>query len=547
MNEYTPKETIVRKDQYKSLSKYLDSMGVSTVVLEDKYVSRDYLHDYSMYYALCFAPYNKFCRRVHFFSQSFDQADFEQAVLAKGKTHQEIWKGYLGHIVVKPIPTTILGFTLLKPHPDKLDQAHNGSSIIFDGIRKYNVHLFGHLVRIKSLAFQEQDSVVSACATTAIWSMLSKAAKDHYAVLKSPSRITQDADVISSDGSRLFPNKGGLAIDQLGKSIHESGLEVELFPPKLYPIEQEQEEVDGERLEEVDTELLKMIYEKFSTSDEGEEISSQFEEQTVEVVPSLFVKRILRAYSRLGIPPILIIMVMTGEGPGLHAITVSGYRIGKRETKEHEYGISFLAERISAMYAHDDQFGPFESVTFKNEYQLNTQWNDCYDGEGNGETLVYQVVVPTYPKVRIDYRDINDITIALDAVLTSHWHEAGLNHEIVWDEQLMLSEDFKSDLKSNSVLTASEKLELLERSMPKYIWVTSCYVGEKIFDFVFDATDVNTGKIILNVVSYCEDEVQIGIAEYLKNNKSTFLDLFDSRASISLYSFLLEKLTTTES
>jgi hypothetical protein len=100
------------------------------------------------------------------------------------------------------------------------------------GVRNYTIHLFGNVLTIESLAFQEQDTVLAACATTAIWTMLNKASVDFHTILKSPSQITKDADNLSFDGSRLFPNKG-LNLLQICQAIYNSGLESEIKQPDI--------------------------------------------------------------------------------------------------------------------------------------------------------------------------------------------------------------------------------------------------------------------------------------------------------------------------
>lgn len=149
-NEHTPASVVTSKNHFTYLKEYLGTSGLcaKTIIVEERYVSKDFLRDFASYYAFCFEDYSKFCNRVHFFPNEFDEETFYSAILAPEKNLKNFWSNYLGFIVVKPIPTKIIGYT---------------------------IHVFGKEVKIKSLAFQEQDSVLAACATTAIWSMLNKA------------------------------------------------------------------------------------------------------------------------------------------------------------------------------------------------------------------------------------------------------------------------------------------------------------------------------------------------------------------------------------
>lgn len=55
-NNYTPSEVITSKNHFIFLTGYLShsDMNTQTIVIEDDYISKDFLHDYASYYALCF-------------------------------------------------------------------------------------------------------------------------------------------------------------------------------------------------------------------------------------------------------------------------------------------------------------------------------------------------------------------------------------------------------------------------------------------------------------------------------------------------------------
>lgn len=58
-NKYTPSEVITSKHHFIYLKNYLGCAGMNaqTIVIEDDYISKDFLHDYASYYALCFEQY----------------------------------------------------------------------------------------------------------------------------------------------------------------------------------------------------------------------------------------------------------------------------------------------------------------------------------------------------------------------------------------------------------------------------------------------------------------------------------------------------------
>ena len=93
-NEYTSETIIKNKNHFLYLKEYLGEKGLNTkqIVVEEDYISRDFLHDYTSYYALCFENYNKFCKRVHLFSSEFSKREIKDALLGVNESKSnEIW------------------------------------------------------------------------------------------------------------------------------------------------------------------------------------------------------------------------------------------------------------------------------------------------------------------------------------------------------------------------------------------------------------------------------------------------------------------------
>ncbi|MFY0602599.1 MAG: hypothetical protein JXQ93_01520 [Flavobacteriaceae bacterium] len=487
-NEFTGISVIKEKKQYLFLNDYLGDKGLKTqtIVIEEEYISKDFLEGYTSYYSYCFEKYSKNCRRVHFFKNSFDVDVFQNQLVSN---NNGFWENYLGFIVVKPIPITTIGYTLLKTYG-------GNSNRKFWGTRDYEVHLFGKEITIDSLAFQEQDTVIAACATTAIWSMLNKASLDFHTILKSPSEITKDADNVSPDGSRLFPNRG-LSLLQICQSIVNSGLVTEV---KLGDINR--------------------------TANE-------------KVVSILYIKKILNAYSPIGIPIILVVQVPSGNGYGLHAVTVSGYLQKEPELKPPSIDITWYAEDIEKVYVHDDQWGPFARVNFNNDYELETHWT--INDSTNRPTFVKNIVVPVYPKIRISYESIESITHGLDRILTFFFN-GKIVADIIWDIKIDYSENFKKRIK-HSNLKKEEKINLLTTSIPKYIWISKCYISDtELLEFVFDATGVANAMLGLNVICHLPDKEKGILRTFLEKNEATLKRLISHKDRSNYYDFFIKSL-----
>lgn len=202
-------------------------MTVGSILLEHHYIDRDFLEDYSRFYLGRFGNDGYKCARLHFFNceLTHKQLDallagdsnvvFEAETTAK-LTLEKLQEHYLGFMVIKPLTRAFVGKTCLRVSGDR----GVGKKKID---KRYDVNLFGLRLTIDSIAFQEQDKVVAACATTAIWTALhcipSKSVKD----IKSCSEITTAALNYIDGSSNGFPNKE-LSNKQIQRTLDVEGL-----------------------------------------------------------------------------------------------------------------------------------------------------------------------------------------------------------------------------------------------------------------------------------------------------------------------------------
>lgn len=198
---------------------YFAALKAKTIVVETEYIDRDFLEDYAGYYVRCFTKYRRKCRRLHFFNLAFSEKDFE-AVLSGSPTQitpDILDDAYLGFVVVKPLPQTIIGRTCLKTYADD-GRRHYSSTQVF------TANLFGIQLKIQTLPFQEQDSVVAACATSALWSVFHASGSLMQHNIPSPVEITRKATSLLPLETRSLPNRG-LTPAQMAYAIRGVGLE----------------------------------------------------------------------------------------------------------------------------------------------------------------------------------------------------------------------------------------------------------------------------------------------------------------------------------
>ena len=183
---------------------YFSEIGAKTILVENRYIDKDFLEDFAGYYVRCFRDYDRRCTRIHFFRAPFNYEGFASYLsgVPTPITAAKLQEAYLGFLVVKPLPKTPIGRTCLRTYP------HDGRRF-FPITRNYELSLYGiHLQVLGTLAFQEQDNVVAACATSALWSVFQGTGKLFHHPIPSPVGITKAAtDQIPAD-SRNLPNKG---------------------------------------------------------------------------------------------------------------------------------------------------------------------------------------------------------------------------------------------------------------------------------------------------------------------------------------------------
>ena len=339
--------------QMKYMGVYLDSLGCRTIIHERHYIDRHYIDDFSLFYARSLRDYPNFCQRLHFFSSQFDGEQWSESVQRanegdRKEVERKLATQYLGFMVIKPLPGTPIGRTVLKTLSD---DAADGGRRQFGTIRTYTVSLAGLSLSVEGLAFQQQDQGVSACATTALWSALQRTAPLERLSSPTPAAITEAASRYMLPDGRALPSES-LNIHQLCEAVRASG---------LAPV------------------VLRSIS---PPEDRG----------------------YLATYLQSGLPVLLgIIPLEEGEG---HAVCGVGLRLGAVQPAT-DTNIRYRdgATAVEAIYVHDDRLGPYASACLKSTTvrssvvtSLELQWPDGRPAE---ESRLLAMVIPVPLKLRL--------------------------------------------------------------------------------------------------------------------------------------------------
>ena len=253
----------------KYLFTYLEDLGTKTALVEEEYIDKGFLIDYSKFYARSFKAPERFTSRLHFFFITFDFEDLKKTLINNDESFiKKLQKAYLGFVVVKPIRKELsIGRTILKTYSNKV-----GKCFYFLTPR-HNISLYGIPLSISALPFQTQDRGVAACATASLW-MSSYALFELFGTpLYSLAQITEIASKYPGEW-RIFPLEG-LSLLQMINSIRSMGLDAEII--KITP--------------------------------ETEKITSD----------------VIKAYIKAKLPIIACIMLRKGNSFDYHAVVISGY------------------------------------------------------------------------------------------------------------------------------------------------------------------------------------------------------------------------------
>lgn len=420
------------------LYRYLSAIEMKTYICEADYIDKDYIIDFSKFYARSFDEIPRTTTRYHFFRNEFTQDEFVSAVETKNEGFIEnIKKCYLGFCVKKPIEDVnknpIIGRTLLKTY-----KKHDNGEVREYLKHSYPASLFGIPLEIETLPFQQKDNAVSACATVACWTSLFPLMNLFGVQTLSPSEITELSTLFPSD-ARNYPSEG-LTIYQIKQYFNSLGLETEFIDP------------DDSRL------------------------------GLIELHPDDDIVAIaVRAYIELGLPIIAALhVVVGGEITDYHAVVISGYR--------HNRG------KIIELYTHDDNIGPYHFI-LPDETGKFLRWQES--GEEGKHYLVDRLLIPVYPKLRLSFSKIFPVYIqyrhgTYQLIRGGSFPEGTITELLLMDIQhykkFLLEEEFDN------------KIEILTQRMPRFLWIIRVSNHDRIFkDYIFDGTAVFARGPILGI------------------------------------------------
>jgi hypothetical protein len=210
-------------EQVRYLDGYLGpgGLGIQTILVENPYVDRHYIEEYSRYYASAFQTPPASTVRLHFFAELLTDEGLGDSIIgaANGsapwmEAQARLQTSYRGFVVVRPLPSAPIGRTVLATYAGKgsrrfVTQAHR-------------VHIMGLELVVHGVPFQQQEVAVGACATTAMWSALTVTSRATGHRGPTPYQVTEAATRhLLTD--RHIPADGGLDLQQSLAAVRDCG------------------------------------------------------------------------------------------------------------------------------------------------------------------------------------------------------------------------------------------------------------------------------------------------------------------------------------
>lgn len=440
---------------------YFQAVKAKTIVVEHDYTDRDFLEDYAAYFVRCFRTYRKTCTRLHFFSSRFTGKELKSHLSSRdGRlTPQKLQESYLGFTVVKRLPQTFLGRTCLVTYPSDGGRR-------FYVVRPYDVSLYGLNLTVESLAFQEQDTVAGACATSALWSVFQGTGEIFHHHIPSPVEVSNYADRAHASEARKSPSRG-LTDEQAFEAIKQLGLE----PNDV-----------------IATDIKSLA-------------------------------RTSYAYLRGNVPIYLGAGIYknpagTGDIPesklefeSSHAMALVGFSLGLPGVAQDENRVSLLAYRMDKIYVHDDQVGPFARADLADRNLILKEGGAMslftLQTSRPPDQLVVpdKMIIPLYHKVRIPFSTAYSSISGFDRALKATLAHAGVgSSDLMWDIYLTTTNREKRAILDNQLITNDRRLELVTTPMPRFLWKAQLLERDTpILTLLLDATDIEQGQMVTAV------------------------------------------------
>jgi hypothetical protein len=360
---------------------------------------------------------------------------------------------YLGYVCRRPVHEATLGRTVLKTYGDASGRRN------YSVVRDYHVHVAGFVLKVRGLAYQQQDGGAAVCASTALWSAFQQVARMTGARTPTPICVTKAS-------ASPFPPSHGLGFDEMARAIATLGFGADEFA-----------RVDN---------------------------------------PGVFCAQLL-SFLRSQLPVVLFLAGRlnphTGQVDQLgHAVTVTGYASPQSDV----VNLAGQSTRLrgagaDVVYVHDDNLGSHAHYELQVRPVTSTDGSTLdrlvlYRGNANAAAvpwwqpdvwLIGGAIVPRPSKIRLPieqlYQLLGNIQVMVEAALTTlpaspHMHRQILA-ALVYDAFYAKGIDVQGELTGEVYALADVIRAQANVSLPRHVAIVEvALLGRILVQFVYDAS-----------------------------------------------------------
>jgi len=431
----------------------MEKEGCTDVIVEDRYIDKEYLDEFSRYYSTVFKNYEKCCVRLHFFKDNirknvFGFDDDNVKLFFDRSFTEQLQDQYLGFCVIRPLERNRVSRTVIKPYIENVNEEFILSQ------SEATVNLNGTNLKAHGMPFLQQDAQSGVCANASLV-MLSQYMHEKY---KYQTCTAPEATIMANDYfgfQRAFPNKG-LRIEQIVGVLIKLG-----YSPVVY---------SAGKTDPAEREKL---------------------------------KKIVYYYLESELPVILIINI---GGIILHSCLIIGhdYKVTSKTVISHPRRTS---DFIQHFYLQDDQLGPYLKMPIRSSdvktsgYLSNNNnqslFNQFYSTPYSFENVV-AAIVPIHKKIylmgeevethveallRLQSPTLRTMMSYMDKDDADSLAKAINNNEISIRTYFIKSNEYKNRMANIENASPSLKRIYLNAELPNYIWITEI----STFSFVSSA------------------------------------------------------------
>lgn len=418
----------------------LEQNGCTDVIIEEDYIDKDYLDEFSHFYSTLFKTHGRFCTRLHFFKGNLMKSRGINGIKSEIKDltaidREILQSAYLGFMVIRPIEKNKLGRTVIQPYIE------NDNEEFVLSRTSCEVNLHGVNLTAKGMPFIHQDTQAGVCASASQW-MLARYSHERFNFRKyTLPNITALANRFLNI-SRPFPATRGLNIHQMVSSLIQMD-----YAPIVY----------DRPLNGTPTPLEEIVYN----------------------------------YLESELPVILVLKLPYTR----HVCLVIGHdfkpQVNPRKISEP---IRKSSDYIHHLIVHDDDLGPYlrmpiDDNDIKNADFFETEdsvlFRTSYTTPYSFNKNVFAAIVPSFRKIyiegdNVEFHITNILTaqnpIFSDQLLPSindpMFLQSLSEGRIIIRTFFISSNDYKDKIVQIDTFSSQLKQFYLNMKFPKFIWVT---------------------------------------------------------------------------